>query len=107
MIVFSVQARSQVWEYVAFLLMGLGWGGTIPMQEVIWGSYFGRRHLGAVRSAALPFALILGAGGPLAVAHYYDVVGNYDGAFIFVACLSILAGVILLALPKRSALFVT
>jgi MFS transporter, OFA family, oxalate/formate antiporter len=102
MIVVSVQARSEVWEYVAFLLMGVGWGGTIPMQEVIWGSYFGRRYLGSVRSAALPFALILGASGPLAVAHYYDRVGNYDGAFIFVGCLSILAGAIILALPKRA-----
>jgi MFS transporter, OFA family, oxalate/formate antiporter len=103
MIVLSVQARSEIWEYLAFLLMGLGWGGTIPMQEVIWGSYFGRRHLGEVRSAALPFALILGAGGPLAVAHYYDIVGNYNGAFIGVACLSILAGAIILVLPKRAA----
>jgi MFS transporter, OFA family, oxalate/formate antiporter len=101
MIVLSVQARSELWEYIAFLLMGFGWGGTIPMQEVIWGSYFGRRYLGAVRSAALPFALILGAGGPLAVAHYHDVVGNYDGAFIFVACMSIVAGAIILALPNR------
>lgn len=102
MIVLSVQARSEAWEYVAFLLLGFGWGGTIPMQEVIWASYFGRRHLGAVRSAALPFALILGAGGPLAVAHYHDVVGNYDGALIFVACMSIVAGAMILALPKRA-----
>jgi MFS transporter, OFA family, oxalate/formate antiporter len=102
MIVLSVQARSEAWEYVAFLLMGVGWGGTIPMQEVIWGAYFGRRYLGSVRSAALPFGLILGASGPLAVAHYYDRVGNYDGAFILVGCLSILAGAIILALPKRT-----
>ncbi len=102
MIVFSVQARSETWEYVAFLLLGVGWGGTIPMQEVIWASYFGRRYLGAVRSAALPFALILGAGGPLAVAHYHDVVGNYDGAFLFVAGMSIVAGFLIMALPKRA-----
>jgi MFS transporter, OFA family, oxalate/formate antiporter len=102
MIVFSVQARSEIWEYVAFLLLGVGWGGTIPMQEVIWASYFGRRYLGAVRSAALPFALILGAGGPLAVAHYHDTVGNYDGAFLVVAGMSIVAGVLILTLPRRA-----
>ncbi len=102
MIVFSVQARSMNLEYLAFFLLGIGWGGTIPMQEVIWASYFGRRYLGAVRSAALPFALILSAAGPLAVGHYHDRVGNYDGAFLVVGCMSLLAGVLILCLPRRS-----
>ena len=100
LIVFSVQARSEVWEYAAFLLLGLGWGGLIPIQEVVWATYFGRRYLGAVRSAALPFALILGAGGPLAVAYYHDLVGRYDGALLFVAGMSVLGGMLILALPK-------
>jgi MFS family permease len=100
LIVVSVQARSELWEYVAFLLLGVGWGGMIPLQEVIWASYFGRRHLGAVRSAALPFALILGAGGPLAVAHHQDITGSYDSAFLFVAGMSILGGALILALPR-------
>ena len=100
-IVFSVQARSDVWEYAAFMLLGVGWGGMIPIQEVIWGTYFGRRRLGAVRSAALPFALILGAGGPLAVARYQDVVGSYDSAFLFVAGMSIVGGLLILSLPKH------
>lgn len=102
MIVFSVQARSEVWEYAAFLLLGVGWGGAIPMQEVIWGSYFGRRYLGAVRSAALPFALVLGAGGPLLVAHYQDVTGSYDLAFLVVAGMSIAGGALVLLLPKNT-----
>lgn len=99
MIVFSVQARSEAWEYAAFALLGIGWGGMIPMQEVLWASYFGRRHLGAVRSAGLPLALIVGAGGPLAVAHYHDMVGNYDAAFLAVGGLAMLGGVLLTGLP--------
>jgi len=102
MIVFSVQARSELFEYIAFFVLGLGWGGMIPMQEVIWASYFGRRHLGAVRSAALPFSLILGAGGPLAVAGYYDAVGNYDGAFLVVAGMCVVAAGLILALPATA-----
>jgi MFS transporter, OFA family, oxalate/formate antiporter len=100
MIVLSVRTHSVGWEYFAFFLMGVGWGGMIPMQEVLWATYFGRRHLGAVRSAGLPLALIVGAGGPLAVAHYHDVVGNYDGAFLVVAGMAMLGGALLLALPK-------
>jgi MFS transporter, OFA family, oxalate/formate antiporter len=101
MVVYTVQGQPVFWQYAAFTLLGIGWGGTIPMQEVIWGSYFGRRYLGAVRGAALPFALILGAGGPIAVAHYRDVAGNYNGAFLVVAGMSLFAGVLILALPKR------
>jgi sugar phosphate permease len=102
MIVLSVQARSELWEYIAFFVLGVGWGGMIPMQEVIWASYFGRRHLGAVRSAALPFSLLLGAGGPLAVAYYYDVMGDYDGAFLIVGGMSIVAAALILALPAAA-----
>jgi hypothetical protein len=29
------------------------------------------------------------------------VVGNYDGAFIIVGCMSLLAGALILALPRR------
>ena len=86
--------------YAAFALLGVGWGGMIPLQEVIWALYFGRRHLGSVRSAALPFALIMSAGGPLAVAYYCDVVCHYDGAFLAVGIMSIVAAVLILALPK-------
>lgn len=96
-----VGINGQVWvAYAAFILLGVGWGGMIPLQEVIWALYFGRRHLGAVRSAALPFALVMGAGGPLAVAYYCDVAGNYDGAFTVVGIMSLAAGALLLALPK-------
>ncbi len=100
LIVLTVQARSTPGAWAAFLLLGVGWGGMIPIQEVIWATYFGRRYLGAVRSAALPFALILGAGGPLAVAHYQDVTGSYNGAFLVVATMSIIGGLLILSLPK-------
>jgi hypothetical protein len=72
----------------------------IPLQEVIWATFFGRRHLGAVRSAGLPFSLLLGAGAPLIVSMYFDRVGNYDGALYTVAVLNILSAVLLLFIPK-------
>ena len=94
-IVFSVEFSSLFWIYCAFFMLGLGWGGMIPMQEVIWASYFGRRYLGAVRSAGLPFALILGAGAPLAVSYYHDMTGAYAGALLVVAGLNVLSGLFL------------
>ena len=99
-IVFSVQAGATFWVFAGFAILGLGWGGMIPLQEVIWASFFGRRYLGSVRSAALPFSLLLTAGVPLATSYYYDVVGNYDGAIITVAIANLISAAIILAIPR-------
>ena len=79
-----------------FLLLGLGWGGMIPLQEVIWASFFGRRHIGAVRGAALPFMICLGSIAPIATSYYYDMFGNYDGAIIIVGLANIISAIIIL-----------
>lgn len=99
LIVWSVGSGSLAAVYGAFFLLGVGWGGMIPLQEVIWGSYFGRRYLGAVRSAGMPIALLLSAGAPLAVSYFHDVSGAYDGALVVVAVLNVLSGVMLLLIP--------
>lgn len=98
-IVASVNSGSLAWIYAAFALLGLGWGGMIPLQEVIWGAYFGRRYLGSVRSAALPFSLLLGAGAPLAVSYYHDVTDTYHGALLVVAALNVLSGIFVQLIP--------
>ncbi len=91
LIVVTVRLHADLAVYASFVLLGCGWGGFIPLQEVIWATYFGRRHLGAVRSAGMPVALVMQAGGPLAASIYFDHVGNYNGAFLGVAFLSVVA----------------
>ena len=83
-----------------FAVLGFGWGGMIPLQEVIWASYFGRRYLGGVRSAAMPFSIMLTAGAPLATSYYYDVFGDYNGAILIVAVANMLSAVLILFLKK-------
>jgi MFS transporter, OFA family, oxalate/formate antiporter len=100
LIVLAVRNRLDPLVYIGFFLLGCGWGGLIPIQEVIWASFFGRRYLGAVRSAGLPFSLILGAGGPLLAAVYFDRVGNYDGAFLIVAGCCFVGGLLLLLVRR-------
>lgn len=85
---------------VGFLMMGWGFGGQIPLQETIWATYFGRRHLGSVRSVAMPFSLVIGAGAPLAVSAYFDIVGDYNGAFFVVSGLWILAAVVVMLVRR-------
>ncbi|MDP6377498.1 MAG: MFS transporter [Pseudomonadales bacterium] len=98
-IVLAVEATDLSLIYVGFFCLGIGWGGMIPMQEVIWGSFFGRRHLGAVRSVGLPFSLLLGAGAPLLVSYYHDLMGTYFGALMAVAVLNVSSGVMLAFIP--------
>lgn len=99
MIVGAVASEQLVLIYFAYVVLGLGWGGMIPMQEVIWARFFGRRHIGAIRGAGMPFALTLGAIAPWAVSYYHDVVGAYDGALLVVATLNVLSGLMIFLVP--------
>ncbi len=102
-IAFSVRATADIGVYGGFFLLGCGWGGMIPLQEVIWATFFGRRYLGAVRSAAMPFSLILGAGAPLLVSLYFDRVGDYHGALLAVAALNLASAAMLLTIRDPRA----
>lgn len=104
LIVMAVDRHMLAAAYAAFFLLGIAWGGMIPLQEVIWGSFFGRRYLGSVRSAALPFALLLGAIAPYLVSVYRDATGAYSTALLVVAGLNVLSGVMIhLVRPPRTA----
>ncbi|MEE8336717.1 MAG: MFS transporter [Dehalococcoidia bacterium] len=84
--------------FAAFVVWGWGIGGMIPLSEFIWAQFFGRRHLGAVRSAGMPVMIIFSASGPFFAGAYYDALGSYDGALITFASLwFVAAGLIMLA----------
>ncbi len=106
LIVFAVQADQIFWIYLAYVVLGLGWGGMIPMQEVIWASFFGRRHIGAIRGAGLPVALALGAIAPWLVSYYHDLYDTYDGALLVVATLNIISGVLIFLVPPPQRMHV-
>ena len=103
LLVMGVMAGSLPVVVASYVIMGAASGGMGPIQEVFWASYFGRRYLGAVRSIAMPFSLIIGTGGPLAVALYFDIVGNYHGAFFVLSGLSVLAALIILLVRRPRA----
>jgi cyanate permease len=83
--------------------MGLGWGGLLPLQEVIWASFFGRRYLGSVRSTAMPFTFGMSALGPVLVAYYYDLVGNYDLALLAIAVCNLASAIMLYRIRHSDA----
>ncbi len=100
LIIFAVSQQELFLVFGAFVLLGLGWGGMIPLQEVIWASFFGRRFLGSIRGAAMPFSLLLGAPAPALVGYYHDFAGRYDEALAIVAALNVLSGLLIFLAPS-------
>jgi len=100
LVVAAASDGSIAWVAAGYLLAGVGVGGNIPIHEVVWASYFGRRHLGAVRGAGFPFTAAIAAATPLGLAWYFDSVGNYDGALLGCAVLWILAAILVLFLRR-------
>tara|TARA_R100001039_G_C1852448_1_gene113322 strand:+ start:3935 stop:5221 length:1287 start_codon:yes stop_codon:yes gene_type:complete len=100
-IVLAVQAQNDFLVYTAFLIMGIGWGGLIPLQEVIWATFFGRRYLGSVRATAMPFTFAMTALGPVLAAAYYDRFGNYDNAFLLMAFCNLGAAAMLMLMSDQ------
>ncbi len=93
-----------LWIVLAMLaLYGTGVGSGQTGQEVIWAHYFGRRHIGAVRSVAMPFTIIFSAGGTWFAGAAWDVTGSYTLSFMLFAALSLISmvGIMLIRPPGR------
>jgi predicted acyltransferase len=96
----ATQSGSLPLVALAMTIVGIGWGGNIPIHEVLWASTFGRRHLGAVRGLGFPFAAGIASVTPLGLATYFDQVGDYAGAFYFCAGLWFIAFFLILFLRR-------
>jgi MFS family permease len=70
---------------IAAVCHGLSVGGMLVMRPMLFASYFGRGHLGAVNGIMRPFTTLVSAGGPLLVAWLYDQQGSYSEAFLILA----------------------
>jgi MFS family permease len=85
---------------VCFFVWGWGIGGQIPLQEFIWASYFGRRHIGSVRAIAMPFTIVFSAGGPLFAGTVHDITDSYRVALFSFAAMWAVGAVLMLILRQ-------
>jgi sugar phosphate permease len=95
----QVLAATMLMQFV----FGFAIGGTIPLQETVWASYFGRMHLGQIRAIAMPFTIVFSAVGPKLAAHLYDSTGSYVAAFLVFASFWMAGALLVLVArpPKR------
>jgi MFS family permease len=66
-------------------IAGLGLGGWVGLNQVVWADYFGRAHLGAISGITRPFITISSATGPLLIAALADVSGSYSVSVLVMA----------------------
>ncbi len=85
--------------YGSIFMLGLGIGGVVTVQEVVWADFFGRLRLGTVRSLAQPFTIVSIAGGPVFAGFAYDHFGSYTTAFYLFIATYLLAAMMILLTP--------
>lgn len=57
---------------------GFAVGGVVVLNPVLWPTYLGRRHLGAIMGVVMPVTALGGAAGPLVMAKVFDWTGSYE-----------------------------
>ena len=85
--------------FAGFFCYGFGFGGTIPISEYLWVSYFGRAHIGAVRGVSQPLTIIGPTVGPVLVGLGYDMTGSYLLGFLAIIA-TYLLGALLVAISR-------
>jgi cyanate permease len=66
-------------------LAGLGLGGWVGLNQVVWADYFGRAHLGAISGITRPFITLSSATGPFLIAALADLTGAYTLSMLVMA----------------------
>ena len=88
------------------VLFGIGFGGRNPLTVAIRGEYFGRASFGKILGlSTVPMNVLLLISSPLA-GYLRDVQGDYTDAFLILAFLNVVGGVLFL-FSKRPKLSLT
>jgi cyanate permease len=98
----AISTRALLPIYIGFFFYGVGLGGSLVLQEVIWATYYGRLSLGTVRGLAMLITLAFGAAGAPFFGFLFDATGSYLISFVLFA-LALLGSALLslLARPPR------
>jgi MFS family permease len=86
--------------YLFAVVFGMGFGGRNPLTTAIRGEYFGRASYGKILGmSTVPMNVLLLVAPPLA-GFMRDVQGTYTPAFLTLAALNVLGGILFLIAKK-------
>jgi MFS family permease len=91
---------------VAFVLAGIAGyaiGGILVVNPLLWPTYFGRQHLGAINGFVTPVVSMAASSGPLILALIYDSTGSYEAGLLLLVAAWALAIVPLHLARERPA----
>jgi MFS family permease len=95
-----VLAAGPVAAIIFAALRGIFSGLWNVAADVVWPTYFGRKHIGSLRSITLVGIVVGAAFGPIPLGLVYDATGSYTPGLIAFACLPAIAAVAMrFALP--------
>jgi MFS family permease len=94
----------ELWMFYVFAaVFGFAWGGAIALQSPVSAESFGMKAHGAILGASV-FGFSLGGSiGPLLAGYMFDVIGNYQLAFVVFAILSLLSIILTLLLKPAGS----
>lgn len=85
----------QMMLMAGFFLYGFGFGGTIPLTEFLWATYFGRENIGAIRGISQPVSSLGSSFGPVLVGLWFDQSHTYLPAFATLVGVYVCAGILI------------
>ena len=86
--------------YLFAVMQGIVGAGINTLVPILWADYYGRGSLGGIFGVSRAAQVVGFAVGPLASAVVYDRTGSYQGAFLALAAVALLA-TLLLAVARR------
>jgi cyanate permease len=101
----AVLTKELMLIYAGFLVYGVGLGGSLVLQEIMWATYYGRASLGVVRGLGMLITLTFGAAGAPFFGFIFDATGSYAISFMTFALALLLCALLTLfarAPRKRS-----
>jgi nitrate/nitrite transporter NarK len=75
------------WMAAVGVLVGFASGGIMVVNLLLWPTYFGRSHLGAINGVVSPVTSLASSAAPYIVSLLYDMSGRYSaGLLVLVVC---------------------
>ena len=95
---FALIYVSEYWHALVFsVIMGIGFGATIPSRPILVGKYFGMRAYGTIQGLLQGSAIASGVAGPIIMGWVFDQYLSYNPAIVgFTALTALTIPVILL-----------
>ncbi len=94
-IIFLLNVRSAPVAIVYGIVQGMAFSGWTSLHPLIYPTYFGRRHIGAIQGILAPPSSVAEAAGPLFVAWMFGFTGAYDKAYIVLMAFWAVAAVLM------------